>query len=179
MRDFSSEAKLKRCPLSSKTCVFYEQGVMVQERRQLHDEARLKQIEGFLVLPHPLYQTYPVETLRWRDGNRGRGVIPGKARNRDYNFRRAQGKLDLASTHMAAGRQAFARVIPGKRLWRSIPVCRKWRRFVIVLVRRGSMVGKNRPKAIVLSKRSTTITANRIGLPGRCCQVNVFQPWVK
>lgn len=94
--------------------LLYEQGVMVQERRQLHDEARLKQIEGFLSITAP-----PLPDVSGGDmamsGTATEGVGVDSVESPEQGLEEfpvdAQGKLDLASTHMAAGRQALARVI--------------------------------------------------------------------
>jgi TolA-binding protein len=87
-----------------------ETAVMGQERRQLHDEARLKQIEGFLSISAP-----PMPEMSSSTGLEGVEDDPESVESPDQGLTdfppEASGKLELAATHIQSGRQALARVI--------------------------------------------------------------------
>lgn len=75
-----------------------------QERRQLHDEARLRQIEQALRLtPPPLPELDPAASVP--------GTESAEASTDDALPPTAKGKLDKAVAEMEAGRQAVARFL--------------------------------------------------------------------
>ena len=94
--------------------LLFEQGVLAQEGRQLHDEARLKQIEGFLGISAPPPPEVSVGVTADTPGlvnPDGGEVDQSPDQGLDSFPPDAAGKLELANTHIEAGRQALARVI--------------------------------------------------------------------
>jgi TolA-binding protein len=92
--------------------VLYEQATLDQERRQLHDEARLSQLEGFLGItppPPPILDDVSTGDPSTVETN------PDGVESPDQGLESfpadAPGKLELAMKHIEAERPALARVI--------------------------------------------------------------------